>query len=320
MRAAVIGFGLLAACFTASAHAADFPSKPIRWIMPLPPGGPSDAVARIVGQRLSERLKQPVLIDNRAGAFGAIGMEAAARAAPDGYTIVFGAPGTVVINPVLYKLNFDPLADLTAVSQLTRVSFVLAANPDFPARTVPELLAVAKARPGTVTCGSGAALMQLACELLKLQGGVDMRNIPYKGGAPAMNDLISGQINFLFEVTNVAIPLVNANRIRAIATANPKRGMGPFGHLPSANETLPGFELESWFGVLAPRATPPAIVARLNRELAAVLEEGDVRKRLMEGGLEIVYGPPEAFTQLLQRDHAKYSKIIREAGIKADGP
>jgi tripartite-type tricarboxylate transporter receptor subunit TctC len=186
--------------------------------------------------------------------------------------------------------------------------------------TVSELLATAKAKPGTMTCGSGAALMQLACELLKLQGGVDMRNIPYKGGAPAMNDLISGQINFLFEVTNVAIPLVNANRIRAIATANPKRGMGPFGHLPSVNETLPGFELESWFGVLVPRATPTDIVARLNRELAAVLEADDVRKRLTDGGLEIAHGSPQAFAELVRRDYVKYSKIIREAGIKAEGP
>src|SRR4051812_30224213 len=192
-RVIAIGLTLLVAGVAVPASPADFPSKPIRWIMPLPPGGPSDAVARIVGQRLSERLKQPVLIENRAGAFGAIGMEAAARAAPDGYTIVFGAPGTVVINPVLYKLNFDPLTDLIAVSQLTRVSFVLVANPNFPARTVPELLALAKAKPGTVTCGSGAALMQLACELLKLHGAVEMRSIPYKGGAPAMNDLIGGQ-------------------------------------------------------------------------------------------------------------------------------
>jgi len=299
--------------------AAHYPSKPIRWIMPFPPGGPSDAVARIVGQRLSARLKQPVLVDNRPGASGNIGMEAAARAAPDGYTIVFGAPGSVVINPIVYKLNFDPLTDLTPVSRLTRFAFVLIANPEFPARTVPELLAAAKAKPGTVTCGSGAALQQLACEFLKLHGRVDLSTIPYKGAAPAMNDLVAGQINFMFEVPNVAIPQVKANRVRAIATTNPHAGTGPFGHLPGVNETLPGFEVESWFGVLAPRATPREIILRLNRELGAVLAEEDVRKRLIDAGLEPVPGSPEAFAQIMRRDHAKYSKMIRDAGIKAEG-
>jgi len=299
--------------------AAHYPSKPIRWIMPFPPGGPSDAVARIVGQRLSARLKQPVLVDNRPGASGNIGMEAAARAAPDGYTIVFGAPGSVVINPIVYKLNFDPLTDLTPVSRLTRFAFVLIANPEFPARTVPELLAAAKAKPGTVTCGSGAALQQLACEFLKLHGRVDLSTIPYKGGAPAMNDLVAGQINFMFEVPNVAIAQVRANRVRAIATTNPHAGTGPFGHLPGVNETLPGFEVESWFGVLAPRATPREIILRLNRELGAVLAEEDVRKRLIDAGLEPVPGSPEAFAEIMRRDYAKYSKMIRDAGIKAEG-
>ena len=299
--------------------AANFPSKPIRWIMPFPPGGPSDTVARIVGQRLSARLKQPVLVDNRAGASGNIGMEAAARAAPDGYTIVFGAPGSVVINSILQKLNFDPLTDLTPVSRLTSFAFVLITNPEFPVRTVPELLAAAKARPGTVTCGSAAALQQLACEFLKLYGGVDLSTIPYKGGAPAMNDLVAGQINFMFEVPNVAIPQVKANRVRAIATTNPNAGTGPFGHLPSVNETLPGFEVESWFGVLAPRATPREIILRLNRELGAVLAEEDVRKRLIDAGLEPVLESPEAFAEIMRRDHAKYSKMIRDARIKAEG-
>ena len=299
--------------------ATHYPSKPIRWIMPFPPGGPSDAVARIVGQRLSARLKQPVLVDNRPGASGNIGMEAAARAAPDGYTIVFGAPGSVVINPIVYKLNFDPLTDLTPVSRLTRFAFVLIANPEFPARTVPELLAAAKAKPGTVTCGSGAALQQLACEFLKLHGRVDLSTIPYKGAAPAMNDLVAGQINFMFEVPNVAIPQVKANRVRAIATTNPHAGTGPFGHLPRVNETLPGFEVESWFGVLAPRATPREIILRLNRELGAVLAEEDVRKRLIDAGLEPVPGSPEAFAEIMRRDYAKYSKMIRDAGIKAEG-
>jgi tripartite-type tricarboxylate transporter receptor subunit TctC len=303
----------------APAAAADFPSRPIRWIMPFPPGGPSDAVARIIGQRLSERLKQPVLIDNRAGASGSIGMEAAARSAADGYTIVFAAPGSVVINSILHKLNFDPLNDLTAVSQLATFSFVLLVNRQFPAGSVPELLAAARAKPGALTCGAGAALQQIACELLKSSGRVDLTTVPYKGGAPALNDLIAGQIHFVFEVPNVAIPQVRGDRVRAIATTNSSAGSGPFGQLPTINATLPGFEVESWFGVLAPRATPRAVIARLNREFAAVLAEEDVRARLIDAGLEPTHGSPEAFADVMRRDQAKYARIIREAGIKAEG-
>ena len=316
-----IAFGMLAAAnLHGRALAADFPSRPVRWIMPFPPGGPSDVVARVLAQRLGERLKQPVLVDNRAGASGAIGMEAAARAAPDGHTIVFAAPGTVVINPVLYKLNFDPLHDLAPVVQIATFSFVLLAHPDFPARTIQELLAAAKAAPGATTCGWGATLQQLACEFLRLQGDAPIRIIPYKGSAPAMTDLVAGQINFLFEVTNIALPQVKANRIRAIATTSSRRLAGPFGHLPTVAETLPGFGVEGWFGVLVPHATPRDVVVRLNHELAAVLEEVEVRKSLTDGGLEIAHGSPENFGDLLRRDHAKYSKIIRKAGIKAEGP
>jgi len=301
----------------ASASTETFPSKPIRWIVPFPPGGATDVVARLVGQRLSERVKQPVIVDNRAGAFGNIGMEAAARAAPDGYTILFGFSG-VVINPVLYKLNFDPLTDLTAVTQLTTLTYVLLTNVNFPPRTVPEVLAAAKARPGTVTCGCGNLFFQVVCELLKIQGQVDISAVPYKGQAPAMNDLVGGRISLLFDNTNTALPQMKAGRVRAIATTNPKRGAGPFGHLPTVGETLPGFELVSWFGVLAPSGTPREIITRLNREIGAVLDEDEVRKHLTDGGLEVAHGSPEAFAEIMRRDHERYSKIIREAGIKAE--
>jgi tripartite-type tricarboxylate transporter receptor subunit TctC len=274
-------------------------------------------VARIVGQRLGERLRQPVLVDNRAGASGTIGMEAAAHAAPDGYTILFGTTNEV-INPILRKLNVDPLTDLTAVSQLATITFVLLANPDFPPRTVPEVLAAARAKPGAVSCGWGAAVLQLACELLKIQGQVDINVVPYKGAAPAMNDLVGGQINLAFNSTYTSLSQVKANRVVAIATINPKRGTGPFGHLPTVGETLPGFEFASWFGVLVPSATPREIVTRLNREIAAVLEEDDVRKRLTDGGLEVTHGSPEAFAEIMRRDHLKFSRIIRDAGIKPE--
>jgi tripartite-type tricarboxylate transporter receptor subunit TctC len=302
---------------TLSTGAEVFPAKPIRWIVPYPPGGPADLVARIIGRALGERLKQPVLVENRAGAFANIGMEAAARAAPDGYTLAFGAT-SMVLNPLLYKLTFDPLTELTPISQLVNVRYVLLASSTFPPRTVQELLAAARARPGTITCGWGATLFQLGCELLRVQGQAEISSVPYKGNAPAMNDLVGGHVNLLFDPVNTALPQVRAGRVRAIATASTKRGTGPFSDLPTVNETLPGFEMPGWFGALAPAATPREVIARLNREFAEVLEEDEVRRRLSESGLEIAYGSPEAFGEMIRRTHASYSKIIREAGIKAE--
>lgn len=313
----------MAACALAAVAAdglASYPTKAIRWILPFPPGGPSDMLARLVGERLADRLKQPVLVDNRVGAAGAIGMELAARAAPDGYTVVFGAPGSVVINPILAAQTFDPLTQLTAVSRLTTFDFVLLASPQTNLRSVADLLEQARVKPALpLTCGAGAALQQLACELLRMQGGIAVTTVPYKGSAPAMTDLIGGQISFVFEAPNVAIGQVKANRVRAIATTGAAGSINPFAHLPRLNETLPGFEIESWFGILAPRLTPHEIVARLDRELAAILAEDSVRQRLRDSGLQPAHASPEEFSAIIGRDHAKYSKLIREAGIKGDG-
>jgi tripartite-type tricarboxylate transporter receptor subunit TctC len=294
-----------------------FPTKPIRWIVPFPPGGPTDVVARIVGQRLGDRVRQPIVIENRAGAFGNIGLEAVARAAPDGYTIVLG-PTAMVLNAVLHNLNFDPLTELAPVSQLTTLNLVLLASANFPPRTVQEILAAAKAKPGTVTCGWGSAFAQLGCELLRVRGGAPINAIPYKGNGPAMSALVGGEINLLFDSVITALPQVKANRVRAIASTNSIRGTGPLGDLPTVSETLPGFELPGWFGVLAPAATPRAIIIRLNREIAAVLEEEGIRKRLTDGGFEIAGGSPEEFAAVIRRDHARYSQMIREAGIKPE--
>lgn len=323
-RLSAIAAILLATLATSSLHAQrpasardSFPTKPIRWIVPFPPGGPTDVVARIVGQRLGERLQQPVFIENRAGAFGNIGLEAAARAAPDGHTIVLG-PTAMVLNAIMHKLNFDPLTELAPVSQLTRLDLVLLASADFPPRTVPGVLAAARASPETVTCGWGAAFPQLGCELLKIRGKAPIDAIPYNGNGPAMSALVSGQISLLFDSPNTALPQLKANRIRAIATTSATRETGALGHLPTVSETLPGFELPGWFGVLAPAATPRAIIMRLNREIAAVLDEEEVRKRLTDGGFEIAGGLPEEFAAVIRRDHARYSQIIREAGIKPE--
>jgi len=294
-----------------------FPTRPIHWIVPYPAGGPTDMVARIVAERLGEHLRQPVIVENLAGAFGNIGMEAAAHAVPDGHTIVFAAT-SMVLNAPMYNFKPDPLPALTPVSQITTTTYVLVGSTAFAPRTMEDVLAAAKARPGAVTCGWGATLFQLGCELLRLQGRVDILSVPYRGNAPAMQDLVAGHIDLLFDPINTALPQIASGRVRAIASARPKRGGAALADLPAVAEALPGFELTGWFGVLAPVATPRAIVERLNREIGAVLEEEGVRKRLTDAGLEVTHGSPEAFAELIQRDQVRYAKVIREAGIKPD--
>ena len=294
-----------------------WPSRAIHIIVGSTPGSSPDVVARLIGQKLGEALKQPVIIDNRAGGYSNIAMEAAARAAPDGYTLLLGIP-TVSINPHLYALNFDPIADLAPVAQLTTVTFALIAHPEFAPRTVPEIIAAAKARPGAVTCAWSGPIPHFACELLRIRGQVDMNVVPYKSQPTAMNDLIGGRVNLLFEVTNVAVPQAKANRVRAIATLNPARDTGPFGDLPTMSETFPGFDFVTWQGIFAPAKTPRQIINRLNREIGTILEDPDLRKRLTDGGLGVASGTAEAFEAKVKRDYVTYGQIIRDAGIKAE--
>lgn len=304
----------------ACAHAqtgATWPSKPIHWIVPFPPGGPADVVTRIVAAKLAERLGEPGIVENRAGAGGNVGHEAAAKAAPDGYTVVFVVPA-VVTNPFFLKASIDPFKDLAPVIHLDSASMVLLTNPAFPARTVADVIAQARARPGRLSCASSGALPQVGCEMLRLHANADMIMVPYKGNAPALTALIAGEVTLLFDVVNIAQGPVKAGRARAIASTNPKRGIGPFGDLPVMAETIPDFELVTWHGVMVPGATPRELVLRLNREIQAVLEQADVRRRFSEGGLDITGGTPEAFEQILKRDYARYGRILTRAGIKPE--
>jgi tripartite-type tricarboxylate transporter receptor subunit TctC len=299
------------------AHAAEtWPSRPIRLVVPFPPGGGSDMTARVVSQKLGERLGQTIIVDNRPGAASNIGMEAVARAPADGYTLLFTVP-TVTQNPFLYKLNFDPRKDLAPVAKMTEVSFVLLAHPGFPAKTLPDLIKLAQQKPGTVSCGSAGATPGIGCQLLRQLGKIDINLIPYKGNAPAMTDLIGGQINLLFDVVNAAQPQVASGRARAIATTDHKRGSGPFADLPAANETLPGLELAAWQALMVPAKTPPAIVERLDREIAAVMSDPAVMQQLREGGIEPAYAPAAEFAKTLSNDYARYGKIIKESGMTA---
>jgi len=300
------------------AHAQSaWPSKPIRWIVPFPAGGPADVVTRLVSAKLAERTGQAAVVENRGGAGGNVGHEAAAKAPADGYTVIFVVPA-IITNPFFLKASIDPFKELAPVIHLDNASMVLVTNPAFPAGTVAEVIALARAKPGTVSCAASGALPQVGCEMLRSHAGAEMIMVQYKGNAPALNAVIGGEVNLLFDLVNIAQGQVKAGRVRAIASTNARRGIGPFGDLPVVSEAIPDFELVTWHGVMVPAATPRDIVQKLNREIQWVLDQPDMRKRFADGGLDITGGTPEAFEAILRRDYAKYGKILAGAGIRPE--
>jgi tripartite-type tricarboxylate transporter receptor subunit TctC len=310
------GAAALLAVAPAQAQSA-WPSKPIRWIVPFPPGGPADVVTRLVSSKLAERTGQPGVVENRAGAGGNVGHEAAAKAPADGYTVLFVVPA-IITNPFFLKASIDPFKELAPVIHLDSASMVLLTSPAFPAGSVPEVIALARAKPGSVSCAASGALPQVGCEMLRSYAGSEMIMVQYKGNAPALNAVMGGEVNLLFDLVNTAQGQVKSGRVRAIASTNAKRGIGPFGDLPVISETIPDFELVTWHGVMVPAATPGDIVQKLNREIQWVLEQPDIRKRFSDGGLDITGGTPEAFEAILRREYAKYGKILAGAGIKPE--
>jgi tripartite-type tricarboxylate transporter receptor subunit TctC len=301
-----------------AAHAQSaWPSKPIRWIVPFPPGGPADVVTRIVSSKLAERTGQPNVVENRGGAGGNVGHEAAAKSPPDGYTVLFVVPA-IITNPYFLKASIDPFRELVPVIHLDSAWMLLLSNPAFPAATVAEVIAQARAKSGGVSCAASGALPQVGCEMLRAYAGAEILMVQYKGNAPALNAVMGGEVNLLFDLLNTSQGPVRAGRVRAIATTSAKRGSSPLGDLPTVSETIPDFELATWHGVMVPDGTPRDIVDRLNREVQWVLEQPDVRKRFADGGLEIAGGTPEAFEALLRRDYAKYGKILTAAGVRPE--
>ena len=307
----------LAVVFACAAQAQDWPTKPIRWLVPFAPGGPADVVTRIVAAGLAERVGQPNIVENQPGAGGNIAHANAAKAPADGYTLVFIVP-SVITNPFYMKAAIDPFRDLAPVIHLDNASMVMIAHPSFAPATVADVLAEIKAHPGRISCGSSGALPSVACELLRAHAGADMLMVMYKGNGPALNALMGGEINLLFDVVNIAVGHVKSGRVRAIATTAPRRGIGPLGDLPVVAETIPGFELVTWHGVMMSPATPRALIERVNRELNAVLERADVRERFANSGLQITGGTPADFAAILRRDYDKYGKALRAAGVQPE--
>src|SRR3954470_16153143 len=303
--------------FASGALAQEWPSKPIRWLVPFAPGGPADVVTRIVAASLGERVGQPNIVENQPGAGGNIAHANAAKAPADGYTLLFVVP-SVVTNPFYMKAAIDPFRDLAPAIHLDNASMVLIAHPSYAPSTVTDVLADIKARPGQVSCGASGALPSVGCELLRAHAGADMLMVMYKGNGPALNALIGGEINLLFDVVNVAAGHVRAGRVRAIASTAPRRGAGPLPDVPTMNETVPGLELVTWHGVMTSPAAPRALVERINRELNAVLHQAEVRSRMEATGLQVTGGTPEAFGEILKRDYDKYGAALRSAGVKPE--
>jgi tripartite-type tricarboxylate transporter receptor subunit TctC len=319
MRRSLFFACVLAAALPALAQ--PWPSKPIRIIVPFPASGSTDIITRIVGQRLSERLGQPVVIENRVSANGNIGTEAAVRAEPDGYTLVHGNNANININPHLYKLGFDPLRELLPVATNASATQLLVVNPSLvPVSGVKELIEYARARPGKVdyaSAGNGSQA-HLAAELLKLGTGVPLTHVPYKGGMQAVTDLLGGRVGIMFAPAPSIMPLVKSGKLRALATTGPRRApIAP--ELPTINETaMPGFDVDVWYALFAPRATPAAIVRQLNVETTAILAEPAVREAIGKQGAEPLALPPAEFAAFLRAENEKWERVVKQASIKID--
>src|SRR5215468_254150 len=303
-----------------SALAQDYPTKPVRFIVPYPPGGGTDVIARIVQARWAEGLGQPIVIENRGGAGGAVGTEAAAKSAPDGYTFLFTL-SSHTINPLLYRLHYDVERDFVPVSLLVSVPQLIAANPNAPAATLQELIAAAKKQPGKYAFGSvgNGTPAHMAGELLKLRTGIDIVHVPYKGGGPAVTDAIAGQIPFLIVSAPAALPYVRSGMLRPLAVTTLKRtAAAP--EIPTVAEQLdlPDYEVDSWYAIFAPARTPPAIVARMQREAARVVHLPEVKQKLLEQGADSVGSTPEELERVVKAELKRWAQVIRDAGIKLD--
>ncbi len=311
---------LSAACAGQAWAQGDYPSKPIRFVVPFPPGGGTDIVSRLVTNKMTEMLGWRIVIDNRAGAGGSVGMEVAANSAPDGYTLVMGQTSNLAINPALYaKLPYVPLRDFSPVSLVSMIPIAIMVPAKSPYRSVGDLVAAAKAKPGQVTfatTGNGT-VGHLTGELLQRQAGVKFIHVPYKGAAQAFPDLISGRVDFFLASLETAIPQVKAGTIRAVAVTSLQRASA-MPDVPTVDESgFKGFDANTWTGVLVAARTPQPIIARLNAEITRVLNMPDIRARLATGGAPVQTGP-QAFVARLKADSEKWSRIVKEAGVKVE--
>jgi tripartite-type tricarboxylate transporter receptor subunit TctC len=299
---------------------ATWPNRSIRMISPFPPGGAADLLARALAEELTPVLGQSVVVENRTGAGGSVGTEAVVRSQPDGYTVVMGSTGPMSINPALLRLSYDPGRDLTPITPVAVVASVLVVHPSVNARTLPELLALARAEPGRLNYGSSGigSAQHLFMELLKQQANVDIAHIPYRGTGPAMVDTVGGRLTMMFDTTPTALPHIRDGRVRAIAVTSARRDPA-LPDVPAIGETVQGYEALGWYGILGPANTAPAAVERLNREVNALLANPGFRAKLAAQGVEPMGGTAAEFAALIARDRARWTDVIRRGNIRVDG-
>ena len=307
--------------FATAAHAQTYPTKPIRIVVPFPPGGFSDVFARILGAEMNKSWGQQVIVDNRPGAGGNIGADIVAKAAPDGYTLVNGTIGTHAINATLFtKLSYDPVRDFTAVAFVVEAEGLLVVHPSLPVKTTKELIALARSKPGELTYASAGAgtTGHLAGEVFKTMAKLDVTHVPYKGNVPAITDLMTGQTSMLFATLPTVLPQVQAGRLRGIAVLGAKRSAA-LPALPTIAESgLAGFEVNNWTGLFAPAGTPAAIVTRLNTEVVRIMQLPEVQARLPREGLRFVAMTPQQYADFVRAEKDKWAPVVRATGAKAD--
>src|SRR5262245_59072458 len=310
----------VASCVAIPGHAQQYPVKPVRLVIPYPPGGGSDTIARPLAQKLSESLGQQVVVENRGGASGNIGMETVARSAPDGYTLIFALTAQLAVNPSLFKkIPYDPVRDYEPITQLGTGAYLLVVHPSLPVKSVKELIALVRSRPGQITYASSGNGRggHLAAELLNTMTGIKMLHVPYKGGGPALIDLLAGQVQVLFATHLSSAPHMQSGRLRALAVSTAKRATGL--DLPTIAEAgVPGYDSGVWYAVLAPAGTPRDIVAKLNAEIVRALKQPDLRSMLTNNSIEPIGSTPEQLAAYIRSEIKKYARLIKDANIQID--
>jgi len=318
-RSAIVLLVALTGATGVAAAAAAYPARPIRIVVASAPGSGPDIVTRLIGRKLAETWQQQIIADNRTGAGGNVGAEIVAHAVPDGYTLLM-ATASQPIGAALYaKLNYDLTRDFVPVSLVASTPFVLVVNPAVPANSVAELIALAKAKPGFLRYGSGGSGTppHLCAEILKSSAGLDIVHVPYKGVTPALTDLLGGQVQFVFSVVPSALPLIQTNKLRALGVTSAKRtSLAP--ELPTIAESLPGFEVIGWYGLLAPTGTPADVVARLNAAVIAALKNPELRERFVALGADPLGTTPQVFAQFIQNELSKWGKAVKDSGARVE--
>ena len=294
-----------------------YPARPVRMVVPFAPGGGVDVTARILARQLTERVKQPFLVENRTGASGIIGTEYVAKSAPDGYTLLVGSQTTQAVVPAMYKVSYDTARDFTGVTEIARSPLMIVIHPSLPVKTVADLIKLAKARPGELSFGAASGgTPHLAGELFKLTAKIDLLFVPYKGEGPAIADAMGGQISMVFSNLPVALPQARGGRLRGLAVTSAQRVPGATEFPTVAESGLPGFEAFTWFGCFAPAATPREIIARLNADSVAALNAAEVKDKMAAQGLFVTANAPEPFNAFVKKEIARWTKIVKDANVK----